>query len=157
MLKDKNPLFSMFSLNIRSFNKHADELNLYLQTLEHNFDLIGLIEVGSVDNLETHVANLGKYNIYYQAGNNTFIGAAILVKENINVSNVRKDISVKKRDDATIFFNVCLTRSLHTTSSFRSSGLSRLGWAMVWCLVNCPVLDLSSWENPSTVVDATLP
>ncbi len=88
MLKDKNPLFSMFSLNIRSFNKHADELNLYLQIQEHNFDLIGLTEIGNVDNLESHVANLGKYNIYYQARNNTFSGAAILVKENINVINV---------------------------------------------------------------------
>ncbi len=57
MVKDKNPLFSTFNLNIRYFSKDADELNLYHQIPEHNFDLICLTQI--VDNLETHVANLG--------------------------------------------------------------------------------------------------
>ncbi len=47
MVKDKNILFSKFSLNIRSCNKHTHKLNLYLETLEHNFDLIDLTEIGN--------------------------------------------------------------------------------------------------------------
>ncbi len=96
LAQGKTPLFSLFNLNIRSFNKHADELNLYLETLSHKFDLISLTEAGNSDNLNTHVANLGKYNLYFDQGNNTFSGAALLVKENINVIQVRKDLSIKQ-------------------------------------------------------------
>lgn len=101
MAKDCNPLCSMFNLNIRSVNTHADDLYLFLENLEHKFDIIGLTAIGNCYSLNAHALNLGEYNVFYKAGNNTFSGSAILIKENIDVINVRRDISIKNINNET--------------------------------------------------------
>ncbi len=40
------PIFSLLHFNIRSLNKHIDELNDFLESLSHEFDFIGLTEIG---------------------------------------------------------------------------------------------------------------
>ncbi len=48
----------------------------------------------------SHVSSIGDYNVYYETGEGTFSGAALLVKDNIQVTSVRRDLNIKEKNSA---------------------------------------------------------
>ena len=55
LLKTCNPELSILHLNIRSLNKHRAKLTSFLETLDKEFDIIALTEIGKL-NIENNLA-----------------------------------------------------------------------------------------------------
>ena len=64
----------LFNLNIRSIYKHADELHVYLDTLNVKFDFTGLTEFGNNTNINMHGTSTfdDLCSIFYQPCNKPF-------------------------------------------------------------------------------------
>lgn len=75
----KNGSFKIFHMNIRSIQKHFDDLMLVLSQLDFDFDAIVLTETFQICN--TEIFNIRGYNIIYNEGSfNSHDGVIVYIK-----------------------------------------------------------------------------
>ena len=88
---------SIFHLNIRSLNKHADDLVNLLSSLKISFDCVCLTEIGST-NLDIYASLLNGYQFHkIPPMNNNKGGVGIYVKQNIKVEII-KELELQCKD-----------------------------------------------------------
>ena len=75
----KNQTISVFHLNIRSLSKHHLELEAYLDTLKHKFDVVCLSEVGRY-NVATLSNILDNYRFQFVPSNTKNGGVGVFIK-----------------------------------------------------------------------------
>ena len=86
---------SVFHMNIRKFSKHRGKLLAYLKSLENDYDVIVLSEIGS-DASPYFSSILNEYTCMYELPNgNDYGGVAIYVNHDLKVSE-RDDLKLLK-------------------------------------------------------------
>lgn len=87
--------FSIFHQNIRSLSKHVGQFWSYLQSLNFQFDVIMLSEIGQKNfHIACHVFN--DYQCFFQPPtDNPRGGVAIFIKSSISKYTTRKDLEIK--------------------------------------------------------------
>ena len=80
----KNIGFSLFHLNIHSLNRNGDELCQFLNTINHDFDVLILSEIWSCN--IAHFSNLiSGYKFYYDVPDSSDVGGVgIYVRSNLS-------------------------------------------------------------------------
>ena len=92
-LHQLNTRFSLFHLNIRSLNKHHNDLVIYLSLLNNKFDAICLSEIWNY-NLEFYKAIFPNYTAYFEPPSDSNIGGvAIFVKSEFKLTH-RVDLKI---------------------------------------------------------------
>ena len=92
-LRQLNTRFSLFHLNIRSLNKHHNDLVIYLSLLNNKFDAICLFEIWNY-NLEFYKAIFPNYTAYFEPPSDSNIGGvAIFVKSEFKLTH-RVDLKI---------------------------------------------------------------
>lgn len=80
----QNHKLSLFHINIRSLNKNASSLKLYLETLNNKFEIIVLTEIWSI-NIDIMKNDFPNYTMHHVTPESSIIGGvAILIKNNIH-------------------------------------------------------------------------
>ena len=104
----KNNQFSLMHLNIRSLDKNWTSLMGLLKTLEVDFDIIALSEIGR-KNIENREAQLKKYgyNMIYDKPTLIRGGTAIIYKSNFDISE-REDLKIIHENNETHVENTWL-------------------------------------------------
>ena len=93
-----NKDISLLHMNIRSLDRHWGEFISLLNSLDFNFDIIALTEIGT-KNLKERTAFMKDYNFYYDVPlKNKFGGAGILVKKELKVTE-RRDLKICSEAD----------------------------------------------------------
>ena len=98
VFKKSSPKFSLYHQNIRSFPKHRLELQTFLYTLDVEFDILALTEIGK-NNTETCAAFLKDYELYHDKASSKCGGAALLVRKNVEFITERHDLHIKGNDN----------------------------------------------------------
>ena len=93
-LQKKSPALSLFHLNIRSFSKHRNELQVQLNSLGKPFNVLCLTEIGQ-NNIESSAAFFKGYKLQYDPATTIRGGAAILLGPEVNLVTERKDLALK--------------------------------------------------------------
>ena len=88
---------SIFHVNIRSLNKHHNDLIIYLSMLDTKFDVICLSEIWSY-NLEFYKAIFPGYIAHFQSPTDTHVGGVALFIKNENKTTERKDLKIVNSD-----------------------------------------------------------
>ena len=92
--KELHSKFSVFHLNIRSLNKHHNELLLFLSLLNFEFDCICLSEIWDY-NLQFYKFIFDGYDAYFEPPKDSSIGGvAMFIKKEYQVIE-RKDLKIK--------------------------------------------------------------
>ncbi len=73
------PKFSLFHHNIRSLNKHRIELQMLLSSLNVDFQVIALTEIGKI-NAENHSKFFKDYHFYHDPSTKKCGGVGLLIK-----------------------------------------------------------------------------
>ena len=83
--------------NIRSLDKHIGKFTALLDSLNCDFDLIGLSEIGqkNIENRESTINKLG-YKFKFKKPEKSKGGVALMYKESINLSD-RQDLVIKNK------------------------------------------------------------
>ena len=95
LAKCGNPNIGIIHMNIRKFSKHRGEFYAYLKSLQHDFDIIVLSEIGSDASFYLSTT-LHDYNCLYELPKeNNYGGDAIYVRQELSVSE-RSDLKLNK-------------------------------------------------------------
>ena len=95
LAKCGNPNIGIIHMNIRKFSKHRGEFYAYLKSLQHDFDIIVLSEIGSDASFYLSTI-LHDYNCLYELPKeNNYGGVAIYVRQELSVSE-RSDLKLNK-------------------------------------------------------------
>ena len=90
--------FSIFHMNIRSFNKHHKELVTYLSLLNMKFDCICLSEVWNY-NLEFYRNIFQNYVSYFEPPKGTNIGGVVIfINRDLKVNNKTRDYLIESSE-----------------------------------------------------------
>ncbi len=90
------PLLSLFHINIRSLDKHRAELQCFLASLHHKFNIIALTEIGPKNLANNAVYFKDSYKFYHQAPSTLRGGAGLFID---------KSYDVTERDDLCFHLN----------------------------------------------------
>ena len=85
---------SLLSLNIRSIVKHFDDLKIFLQSIDIEFDFIILTETWLNDN-NKDLYNLSGYKGYHYIRNGRAGGVSIYCREKYKCKTIKFDINIK--------------------------------------------------------------
>ena len=114
-LKNDLSKFSLISSNIRSASKNLDEFLCYLQTLNHTFSFIGLVETWmSYDNVDTFSIE-GYTHEFLCRENRRGGGVSIFISNKIPHYKIRDDLSIINDSYECIFIEV--EKNVFQTSS----------------------------------------
>ena len=99
LLKKCSPEISLMHLNIRSLNKHRSKLTTFLDTLNIEFDIIALTEIGK-NNTDNNLAFFENYQTFYESPRTNFGGTCILAKNKFSI-NERADLKMSSNTSET--------------------------------------------------------
>ena len=92
--KELHSKFSVFHLNIRSLNKHHNELLLFLSLLNFEFDCICLSEIWDY-NLQFYKFIFDGYDAYFEPPKDSSIGGVTMFIKKEHQVIERKDLKIK--------------------------------------------------------------
>ncbi len=81
--------------SIRSINKHRTEFQAFLDTININFDVLALTELGNT-NVESSAAFFENYQLYYNPATTNFGEAGFLLHNDVKVLSERDDLILPK-------------------------------------------------------------
>ena len=111
---------SVMHLNIRSLDKHFNKLVSLIESIEFNFDVIALSEIGR-KNIKNRAAILERnYNCYcIEPTDNNFGGVALLTQKHFNISP-RPDLNfgsnLQKGNVECLWYEICKTNNDTSTN-----------------------------------------
>ncbi len=85
----------MLYFNIWSLNKNRTESQAFLDTININFDVLALTELGNT-NVESSAAFVENYQLYYDPVTTNFGGASFLIHNDMKVLSERDDLILPK-------------------------------------------------------------
>ena len=100
-VKSSNEKLFIFHVNIRSLNKHHNDLTIYLFMLDTKFDVICLSEIWSY-NLEVYKAIFQGYIAHFQSPTETIVGGVALFIKNQYKTTEKKDLKTVNSDEVKV-------------------------------------------------------
>lgn len=127
-IKTNKGSFNLFHTNIRSVGKNFDELKLYLEQFETEFQCIILTETFKI--IDESFFNIEGYNLLYNNGNiNKNDGTILYIKNSINYSSHIVDIDIIKAIQIKFKYgnkNIFITAVYRPPSTCEKSFLNKL-------------------------------
>lgn len=105
-----NNKFSVLHLNIRSLNKHHDELTSLISDTGYCFNIIGCSETWLNDKSYTDTLNLEGYALYYKNRPDRRGGVCLYVHSSMHVK-VRDDLVINDNCTDSLFVEVKINKS----------------------------------------------
>ena len=90
--ENKSKNLSFFHLNINSLPKHFENLNCYLNSLQHKFKIIGISETRITNTTAPHKLDINGYSALFNKTEASAGGTALYIAQEINFKQ-RKDLS----------------------------------------------------------------
>ena len=97
--------FSIFHVNLRSLSAHIDELHQLLNTLNFNFDVIGISETKEQISGFLKNVSINGYDLHSQYTSSATGGVALYIKSNLDYV-IREDLSILDDDFETIWVEI---------------------------------------------------
>ena len=98
--------FSLLHLNIRSLNKHHDDLVALLHTLQCNFNIIGCTETWLNDKSYVNILNLDGYTLHHKNRQDRVGGGVCLYSHSSMHVNVRDDLTINDNHSESLFIEI---------------------------------------------------
>ena len=145
--------FNIFTLNIRSLPKHGGELCVYLESLNTNFDLIILTEIGA-RNLSVFQKLLPNFTFFYSPlVDNNWCGVGIYLSKSLTNISTLDEVKIKRRCD----YSKCQIESLlvkvkYNGMMYSIGGIYRHPNGNVYHFVSAVELLLNGLDNGRTTI-----
>ncbi len=97
--------FSLYHQHISSLNKHRIQVQSFLDSLDIEFDVIGLTELGKI-NPANHAGYFNQYDFYHNPTDTKCGGVGLLIKKGIEIVDIRNELKLPGKLDDDIHYLV---------------------------------------------------